>query len=128
MQDWLSMGDRVITNTGFPAGLSVPELAAAFEDHTDAVKATIPPDQLLVYEVKQGWQPLCEFLGQPVPEEPFPRTNSRIEFWDRLSGPPPAVPSETAVAEVPPAGPEAAPAVPLPANPGLTGSEDRLLS
>ena len=99
MQDWLSMGERVITNTGFPVGMSVPELADAFKAHTELVKATVPADQLLVYEVKQGWEPLCEFLGLPVPEEPFPRTNSRIEFWDRLSGPPPAVPSETAATE-----------------------------
>jgi hypothetical protein len=63
------------------------------------VRAAIPAGQLLVYEVKDGWEPLCEFLGQPVPEEPFPRTNSRIEFWDRLSGPPPGAQSELTPAE-----------------------------
>jgi hypothetical protein len=99
MQDWLSMAYRVIANTGFPAGLSVPELAERFQAHTDAVRAAIPAGQLLVYEVKDGWEPLCEFLGQPVPEEPFPRTNSRIEFWDRLSGPPPGAQSELTPAE-----------------------------
>jgi hypothetical protein len=99
MQDWLSMAYRVIANTGFPAGLSVAELAERFQAHTDAVKAAIPAEQLLVYEVKDGWEPLCEFLGQPVPEEPFPRTNSRIEFWDRLSGPPPGAQAESTQAE-----------------------------
>jgi len=29
---------------------------------------------------------LCRFLGKPVPAEPFPRTNDRVEFWDRISG------------------------------------------
>lgn len=50
-----------------------------FEKHIAAVKAAIPPERLLVYEVKQGWGPLCEFLGLPEPKEPFPRVNSRAE-------------------------------------------------
>lgn len=99
MQDWLGMASQVIANTGFPARLSLPELAQAFQAHTEVVKAAIPADQLLVYEVREGWEPLCGFLGMPVPDEPFPRTNSRIEFWDRLSGPPPAAPSEMAATE-----------------------------
>ncbi len=99
MQDWLSMASRVITNTGFPVGLAVPELAKAFRAHTEAVQAAIPADRLLVYEVKQGWEPLCEFLGLPTPDEPFPRTNSRIEFWDRLSGPPPGMATEAPAAK-----------------------------
>lgn len=51
-----------------------------------AVRTVIPARQLLVYEVKDGWEPLCSFLGAPVPDEPFPRTNARTEFWDRVSG------------------------------------------
>jgi hypothetical protein len=58
----------------------------AFAAHNEAVKQTIPADQLLVYEVKQGWEPLCKFLDVPVPAEPYPRTNDRAEFWDRVSG------------------------------------------
>ena len=58
----------------------------AFNAHIEAVKAAIPADRLLVYQVKDGWGPLCEFLGVPVPDEPFPRTNDRGEFWDRISG------------------------------------------
>ena len=40
----------------------------------------------LNFEVKQGWEPLCVFLGIPVPDEDFPRTNDRGEFWDRVQG------------------------------------------
>jgi len=61
-------------------------LAEAFIAHNNAVKETIPASRLLVFEVKQGWDPLCEFLGVPVPAEPFPRTNHREEFWDRVEG------------------------------------------
>ena len=83
---WLEMADRVITRTGFPPGLGQNALRDAFVAHNEAVKATIPADRLLVYEVKHGWGPLCEFLGTPVPDEPFPRTNDRVEFWDRVTG------------------------------------------
>ena len=53
----------------------------AFEKHIEAVQAHVPADRLLVYEVKQGWEPLCGFLDVPVPEDkPFPRVNQRSEF------------------------------------------------
>lgn len=51
-----------------------------FEAHTEAVRATIPADRLLVMQVRDGWKPLCDFLGVPVPDVPFPRTNSP-EVW-----------------------------------------------
>ena len=86
MINWLKMGRGVIAKTGFPQGLSRDALIEAFVAHNEAVKKTVPVDQLLVYQVKEGWEPLCEFLGVPVPAEPFPRTNDRGEFWDRLSG------------------------------------------
>jgi Sulfotransferase domain len=44
-----------------------------FRDHNQAVQETIPAEKLLIFDVKQGWQPLCQFLGLPVPAgEPFP--------------------------------------------------------
>lgn len=48
-----------------------------YNEHVEKVKATVPPEKLLVYSVKEGWQPLCEFLNVAVPDEPFPRTNHR---------------------------------------------------
>jgi hypothetical protein len=86
MKAWLDMANDTIDKTGFPAGLDRDQLAQAFVAHNEAVKATIPADQLLIYEVKQGWAPLCEFLGVPVPAGEFPRTNDRAEFWDRVTG------------------------------------------
>ena len=44
-----------------------------FGEHNQVVQSTIPADKLLVFDVKQGWEPLCQFLGVPVPAgEPFP--------------------------------------------------------
>ena len=86
MKSLLDMVGGVVAKTGFPVGLDAARLAQAFAAHTDAVKMTIPADRLLVYQVKEGWGPLCAFLGVAEPEEPFPRTNNRTEFWDRLAG------------------------------------------
>ena len=44
------------------------------------VKATAPPDKLLVFEAKQGWEPLCEFLGVSVPEGSYPHLNDSARF------------------------------------------------
>jgi len=85
MRDWLAMGIAVIAKTGFPAGLDEARLLEAFNAHNEAVRALIPADRLLVYQVKEGWEPLCAFLGVPVPDEPFPRTNDRGEFWERVN-------------------------------------------
>ena len=56
---------------------------AVFAQHNQAVQEAMAPDRLLVFDVKQGWQPLCAFLGVPVPdEEPFPRVNDTAAFQD----------------------------------------------
>jgi hypothetical protein len=46
----------------------------------------LPKDRSLVYEVKQGWEPLCNFLNVPVPATPFPKSNVRDEFKVRVAG------------------------------------------
>ncbi|GAA3821075.1 sulfotransferase family protein [Sphaerisporangium flaviroseum] len=55
-------------------------LLKAFRAHIDEVTSAIPPERLLVFEVGQGWGPLCEFLEVPVPHEPFPRVNDAADF------------------------------------------------
>ena len=57
---------------------------ATFERHNEEVERRVPPEQLLVYEVKEGWEPLCEFLGVEVPEGPFPHLNDGAVFRDRI--------------------------------------------
>jgi hypothetical protein len=46
-----------------------------FNRHTQEVRATIDPARLLVFDVKEGWAPLCRFLEVPIPDQPFPRLN-----------------------------------------------------
>ena len=46
---------------------------------------SIPPERLLVFDVREGWEPLCRFLDRPVPSSPFPRTNSKEEFFELVN-------------------------------------------
>jgi Sulfotransferase domain len=76
---------------------------ACFERHNREVQERVPAERLLVYDVAEGWAPLCRFLGVPVPEgRPFPHLNDRAAFGhrvgqlvrpDRPGGPPPAGPA-----------------------------------
>ncbi len=56
-----------------------------FRRHTEAVKNAIPPERLLIYEAGQGWEPLCAFLGVPVPDGHYPSENNRAEFIARTA-------------------------------------------
>lgn len=58
---------------------------ADFERHLTDVRSYVPDHRLLVYEVTQGWQPLCEFLGVGVPDEPFPHVNDSDAFHELLA-------------------------------------------
>lgn len=46
-----------------------------FDEHNALVRKLVPPERLLEYKVGDGWEPLCEFLGKPVPDVPFPWNN-----------------------------------------------------
>lgn len=85
MKPWFDMANGVVFKSGFPFGLDKQGLAKAFEAHSEAVKAAIPSRQLLVYDVREGWAPLCAFLGVAEPADAFPKTNSRGEFWEHAS-------------------------------------------
>ena len=54
-----------------------------FNDWNAEVMRTVPAEKLLVFEAKDGWEPLCKFLGTPVPNEPYPRVNDSQEFNKR---------------------------------------------
>jgi len=84
---------RAVVGALFDNQLDNRELCTrVFREHNARVRATIPPERLLVYEVAQGWQPLCKFLGVPVPAGPMVKTNTTEEFRARVAsgtgGPP----------------------------------------
>lgn len=59
---------------------------AQYQRHIEDVKAAVPSDRLLVFTVDQGWEPLCRFLGKPVPDTPFPNVNDRAEIKKVIAG------------------------------------------
>jgi Sulfotransferase domain len=55
-----------------------------YNRHNEEVRRTIPPSRLLVFEPKEGWTPLCRFLGVPIPEEPFPHLNDTASIQEMM--------------------------------------------
>ncbi|CAF1105624.1 unnamed protein product [Didymodactylos carnosus] len=55
-----------------------------FRKHNAQVQRVVPSERLLVFDVKQGWEPLCRFLDAQVPSEPFPHVNDRVQFNRRI--------------------------------------------
>jgi len=52
-----------------------PYTIEVFKRHNQEVRDTIDPARLLMFDVREGWAPLCRFLEVPIPDEPFPRLN-----------------------------------------------------
>lgn len=48
---------------------------SAYRAHNAAIRAAVPKERLLEYELGSGWEPLCNFLGKPIPDVPFPHWN-----------------------------------------------------
>ena len=77
------MGQELIANQVFADRLTDRAHATRILlEHVAEVQARIPADRLLVMDVREGWEPLCAFLGKTVPEEPFPWTNSSKQFGE----------------------------------------------
>lgn len=71
----------------FKDGWAEPaQLIEQFERHNERVKSVVPPERLLVWQVTEGWGPLCEFLEVEVPAEPLPHENDRETFLERVTG------------------------------------------
>jgi hypothetical protein len=83
----VDMAGEIIWQGTFDGRFEDKQLAIeVFERHNAVVQQRVPENRLLVYDVKAGWGPLCEFLGVDVPDEPFPRTNDTAEMRRRLRG------------------------------------------
>lgn len=61
-------------------------MLAAFQQRIDEVSANIKPERLLVFDVAEGWEPLCRFLERPLPDVTFPNINNQQEFWQTFGG------------------------------------------
>jgi hypothetical protein len=79
------MGNEIIWHGTFDGRFEEKHHAIeVFEQHNEEVRRRVPKERLLVYEVKEGWGPLCEFLGVEEPAKPFPRLNDAAEMRRRI--------------------------------------------
>jgi hypothetical protein len=80
LEDWFGralpkmFADRFSDDLGNPTAM-----IAAFERHNAEVRAGVPEGQLLEWTASDGWEPICDRLRVPVPDEPFPVTNTTNE-------------------------------------------------
>jgi hypothetical protein len=56
---------------------------AAYNAHNAAVREEVPRERLVIWNLGDGWEPICKALDLAVPDEPFPNTNSTAEFRAR---------------------------------------------
>jgi hypothetical protein len=61
-------------------------IISIFNQYNQEVKSTVPSERLLVFSVTEGWEPLCRFLGKPVPPEPFPHENVGTKQVEKIMG------------------------------------------
>jgi Sulfotransferase domain len=85
---YLALVDRMFWGPQgtFADGFAEPsQLIEQMHRHHEEVEHTVPPERLLVWEVTDGWAPLCDFLGVDVPSEPLPHANDRDTFVGRVT-------------------------------------------
>jgi hypothetical protein len=61
--------------------MSDETLTKIYNQQIEDAKKFVPADKLLIYNVKQGWEPLCKFLGIDIPNKPFPQSNDSETFF-----------------------------------------------
>ena len=57
-----------------------------YDAHNAWIETIVPKERLLYFSVKDGWEPLCQALDAPVPDQPFPRLNDAKAFEDAFKG------------------------------------------
>jgi hypothetical protein len=83
---WRAETRKLIFTQTFGDRLDHDSVVAVLRAHEADVIASTRPEDLLVYDVGSGWEPLCAFFDRPIPDTPFPRSNSTAEFrqWTGL--------------------------------------------
>jgi len=83
---WLEMTDRLVWSGIFGGRFEDRDHAIGiFEDHIEQVKSRCESERLLVFDVSEGWEPLCQFLDVPVPAGPFPHVNDSATLKRRFT-------------------------------------------
>lgn len=78
---WFEMLDEVIVGKALGGRTDREGILAAYRANADAARMFEAEGRALVFRSRDGWAPLCTFLGVEVPDEPYPTTNPRAEFF-----------------------------------------------
>ena len=87
--DWMAAMLRLLAERFDDRVEDHDAMVAAFERHNDQVRAGVPKERLLEWTAADGWDPICDRLGVPVPDAPFPNVNTTAEFREMLGLPAP---------------------------------------
>jgi hypothetical protein len=79
-EDWLAMAKELMAREIGAEWDNRAVAEAFYERHNASVRREAAPDRMLEWRASDGWEPLCDALGLPVPDEPFPHTNTRAEW------------------------------------------------
>jgi len=85
MLPWAEMTRLIITEQTFDGDYSKANVLKVYDAHNAEVKRSVPATKRLDFDIAQGWEPLCRFLGVAVPGTPFPKTNTTADFRARIA-------------------------------------------
>ena len=58
---------------------------SAYRAHNEKIKRITPKERLLLFQLDQGWEPLCKFLDKPIPDVPFPKVNETTAVQEKIN-------------------------------------------
>lgn len=79
------MVDRLLSTYSLHGDLSKENVIKTYIAHNEEVVRVCPKDKLLVFDVNQGWEPLCKFLEVDIPDVPFPLVNETEDFQKNIA-------------------------------------------
>jgi len=81
-----NMASKLIWQRSLKGTMTNKDAAIArYHEHVEEIKRAVPREQLLIYSVNQGWEPLCAFLEEEVPKTEFPNVNDRAEIRKNIA-------------------------------------------
>jgi hypothetical protein len=80
LQSQLAMANDLFARRFCADWTDANEAKRAYEAHNAAVRAAVPPGRLVDWQPGDGWEPICQALDLPVPDEAFPHVNSTADF------------------------------------------------
>ena len=80
VRGFASMTSKVLSRETFKNDYSKQNICEIYESWNQSVIEECPAENLLVFEPKDGWGPLCKFLGKDIPDVPYPHVNDTAEF------------------------------------------------